>query len=64
MKSFILRDIVGPLVARIGTVIATYLVVEVAANPEAANQIATGISAAALVLVDLIIGKTVRQEGR
>ena len=64
MKSFILRDIVGPLVARIGTVVATYLVVEYAADPNAANQIATGIGALAFVLVDLFVGKTLRQEVR
>lgn len=64
MKSFIFREVVGPLVARIGTVVATYLVVEYALDPDAANAIATGIGAALGVGYDLVARKVLLMEGR
>ena len=62
MKKFILYDLVRPTLTRVGAMVAGYLLASVGADPDLAQQIAVGITAAGLVLVDLISRKLV--EGR
>ena len=53
MKAFVLQQLVGPTLRRVGTMIGAYLV-SVGASMDLASQIETAAIAAALFAVDLL----------
>lgn len=57
MKNFLMRQVLGPMFARLGTLAAGVLVGTLAVEPETANQVAMGIGAAGAVVLDLITRK-------
>lgn len=56
MKAILVNGLVRPLVARIGTALAAYLLA-VGADGETVNLILNGLSAAVLVGIDLIVAR-------
>lgn len=53
MKSMMLREIIKPVINRLGTVIATWLVVTWSADPTVAGEFITALSAVFFVGLDL-----------
>lgn len=60
MKTFVLREVLGPLSVRIGTALSGYLIGQFAADPSLANEVATGLAAAMLIAVDLVLSAIAR----
>lgn len=61
MKTFLIKEILTPVATRVGAVLAGYLVGSLATDPQIASQIGVGLSAACLVLVDLIARKVLER---
>lgn len=55
MKSFIIRELLKPMLARLGTAASFFLVGTLAVSPEVADQIQIGLVAALGVMTDLIV---------
>lgn len=55
MKSFIIREVLKPMLARLGTAAGFFLVGTLAVSPEVADQIQMGLVAALGLLADLIV---------
>lgn len=61
MKSFLVRELFAPMVARLGTALASALVTYVAVHPDAANAVGAGLVAAIMIGVDLVTGRLLRE---
>lgn len=59
MKSFLVKEILKPLATRVGAVAAGLTISALGAEPEIANQIGIGITAAIFLICDLVIRQTV-----
>lgn len=64
MLSTIKTNIVVPLLARGGTIAATWLIVNYGVDADLAKQIGLGFTAAGLVIADLMIGYVNRKQVR
>lgn len=59
----LVRQIINPLLSRVGTLLAGALAAQ-GINGETTQQIVTGFIALGLVLVDLVIDKVVQKKGQ
>ena len=53
MRNKLFEVVVKPLINRLGTIIATFLVVSMGTDPSLANEIGTAVVAVAFLCVDL-----------
>lgn len=61
MGNKLLEVVVKPLVNRLGTIIATFLVVSMGTDASLANEIGTAVVAVALLSVDLVSAHLARR---
>ena len=56
-----MREILRPLINRIGTVVSTLLMTHMAVESDTANQIVTGLVAFLFVVLDLLMSSSARR---